>query len=67
MGLGDVGLAHSLVQGIVDVDQDVLAENLIIHLTGPSAVKGQTVHFTLFFTFGGDLAAKQIQRSMSPR
>ena len=56
MGLGDFGLARPLFQGILDVVQDVLAQNLIIHLRGPFTVEGHTAHFTLFFTFGGDIA-----------
>ena len=56
MGLGDAGLARPLFQGILDVVRDVLAQNLIIHLTGPFTVEGHTAHFILFFTFGGDIA-----------
>ena len=37
MALGDIGLARHLLQGILDVVQDFLAQNLIIHL-------GETLH-----------------------
>ena len=42
VGLGDVGLARPLYQGILNVVQDVLAQNLLIHLTGSFSVEGQT-------------------------
>ena len=58
MGLGDVGLACPLFQGILDLDviYDVLAQNLITHFTRSFIVEGQTAHFALLFTFGGDIA-----------
>ena len=58
MGLDDAGLACPLFQGILDLDviQDVLMQNLTTHLTGPFTVEGQTAHFALLFTFGGDKA-----------
>ena len=45
-----------LLQEILDVVQDVVAQKLIIHLTGPYTVEGLTPHFILFFTFGSNIA-----------
>ena len=52
MGLGDVGLVRPLFQGILDIIQDVsMAQNLVIELSGPFTVQGQTMHLTFLFAF----------------